>query len=73
MLTVSINAVVKRINRRLAHNGERLLKSRGERAWLEVGDYYIMTDRNRIVATDVSPEDYAREAGVLAAHERVSA
>jgi hypothetical protein len=39
---VSMRALVQRINRKLAQDGEVLKKLRGERYRAEFGDYYIV-------------------------------
>jgi hypothetical protein len=69
--TVSIGAVIKRVNRRL--QPEEMLKiTRGDRQRLELGDYYIIDyRRNFIINKDVDPETVARELGVLENWETV--
>ena len=72
MDTVSKPALLARINRRLAQEDGKLKKVRGERARLDLGDYYVVdVNRNRIVATRVDPETFAREIGALKPYERV--
>jgi len=47
---VSERALIQRINRALAKEGEKLKKARGVRTILSVGDYYILDiQRNFIV------------------------
>jgi hypothetical protein len=66
METVSLNALVKRINRCLAGDDEQLHKARGQRTRLELGEYYVVNfKRNFVVAQNVDPETLARELGVL--------
>jgi hypothetical protein len=69
---VSLRALVQRINRKLAHDGEVLKKLRGERYRAEFGTYYIVNlDRNCLETTDVDPVALGQELGVLAAWETV--
>jgi hypothetical protein len=70
--TLSRGALMKRINRKLAHEGERLCKSR--RPWDgEIGHYYVVdTNRNLVIAKDVDLEDLARELGVIHPAEKVA-
>jgi hypothetical protein len=61
------DALIKRINRKLAPDGQQLRKARGQRAVLDVGEFYMHDrQRNIILQTNVDPEAYARELGVLA-------
>ncbi len=46
MITVTSNALIKRINRKLAPEGETLKVTRGERWRGELGDYYTVTAAN---------------------------
>ncbi len=70
--TVSVSALVKRVNRNLRPKGWALKRPRGARSRCELGAFYILEPmRNVIVATDVSLELLARELGVLDPHERV--
>ncbi len=69
---VSERALVQRINRKLAHNGERLKRCRGERCRQSVGDFYIIdVSCNCVIRHDVDIEDVGRECGALAGHERL--
>lgn len=69
---VSERAVIQRINRALAPRGKKMCKTRGERAYLELGDYYVIDiSRNRIVDQNIGLEAFARELGVLAPYERL--
>jgi hypothetical protein len=70
--TVSQAALIKRINRKLAHLGEQLKTCRGERWLHELGTYYtIDTNRNSITGKHIDLEQYGRELGVLAPCESV--
>lgn len=65
---VTLAAVVKRINRRLAHKNEQLRKTRG---WNHnLGDWYVDTYESGC-RPFVDPETLAREIGVLADDEEV--
>ena len=72
MREVSEKVVVERINRALRPDGEQLRKTRGERARLDLGDYYVQdVRRNLALQTFVDVEALARELGVLAQYESV--
>jgi hypothetical protein len=71
-VTVSENSLVKRINRKLEAEGEQLRALRHERDWSNLGDHYIVNDRNAVVAAHVDPEALGRELGVLRPNERVA-
>ncbi len=45
MRSMTESALSRRVNQVLAKDGERLRKSRGERAIQELGDYYVMNDK----------------------------
>jgi len=63
---VSVKALVQRINRRLKDDEQILKKSRGARARLDLGEWYVLNwNRNLIVDKRVDPEELARELGVL--------
>jgi hypothetical protein len=66
-MIVSEKALVSRINRKLAHEGERLCKSRGERAQQNLGTYHIVnTYYNTLVAFHIEDvEKLAKELGVM--------
>lgn len=71
-VTVTQDAIIKRINRKLAHEGERLVTLRGERGVHDLGRHYIVdTHQNGIVATHVDIVDLAREMKVIHAIETV--
>ena len=70
---VTVRALVQRINRNLAKDGRALHAARGERARLDVGDFYVIdVSVNGVVKTNVDPEAMGREMGVLQAWERVA-
>lgn len=70
---VSVRAIVQRINRKLAHNDEKLRVTRGQRMQQECGDYHIVDfSMNAVVNKDVDPEKLARNLGVLRDWEAVT-
>jgi len=69
---VSTRAVIARINRALKPDYEMLKITRGYRAQLDLGQYYILNyNRNFIRNHHVDPETVARELEVLADYEEV--
>jgi hypothetical protein len=69
---VSMRAVIARINRKLKPDDQMLKITRGQRAWLDLGKYYVINfNRNFVVDHHVDPETEARELGVLKDYERV--
>jgi len=63
---VTMRAVIQRINRKLKPDSEKLKMTRGERMRQEVGDYYVIDfKQNWITHKHVSPEQKARDLGVL--------
>jgi hypothetical protein len=71
-IPVALRALLARINRKLAHEGEKMRATRSERARSEMGDYYIVDlNRNVLLAQHVDPEQLAREIGALSVGEYV--
>jgi hypothetical protein len=68
---VALGAVIKRINRKLAHQHERLCVTRGVSSDLG-GFYAINAWRNVVIDTHIDPEHLARQLGVLRDGERVA-
>ena len=70
---VSQNAVIKRINRKLDKQGERLKTTRmNSRDYSSLGRHYtIDISGNFVVGSNIDLETYARELGVLQKHEEV--
>lgn len=69
---ISAGTVIKRINRRLARNGEdvRVRAVRGYWARLDLGDFYEHNARFNVPGeTHIDLEDYARELGVVRPEE----
>jgi hypothetical protein len=70
---LSPRAVIQRINRALLKQGEVLRASRGWRAQMDVGHYFLVDiDKNFIVRKDVDLERMAKELGVLKPYEKVA-
>jgi hypothetical protein len=70
---VTMRALVQRINRKLAKEGEKLKASRGGRDVAAVGDYYLVDlEANAVCGTFVDPEVLGRKIGVLAQWEHVA-
>src|SRR4051812_34734499 len=70
---VSRRALTQRIDRVLAPAGRKLVKSRGERARIDVGEYYVLdTNANTIVWKQFDLEAYARSLGALHPWERLA-
>ena len=66
MITLTENAIVKRVNRALAHDDETLRKTRSQNMRFQYGDWYIHHRRyNYVVASYVDPELLGRELGVV--------
>lgn len=40
-VVITLDALIHRINRKLAHNGEQLCVPRSNRWWTDLGDFYI--------------------------------
>ncbi len=80
MFTVSVGALIKRVNRKLREAGEMLRRTRpfydhGRGPYYDnnTGEFYIIdVDRNCIASTHVDLEAYGRELGVLSNFEKVS-
>jgi hypothetical protein len=69
---ISERALVQRINRKLAAQGEVLKKTRGARAIQELGDYYVLDlHRNLLLNKDVDPVELAKVLRVLRRFERI--
>ena len=68
LILVTLNALIKRINRKLAHEYQVLRKSR---SWCsDLGDYYVVdVYMNYVVAAHIEPETLGRELRVLQSWE----
>src|SRR5689334_12635915 len=67
---ISWTAMLQRLRRRLADNGEHLHSSRSQTR-AELGHYYTTDSDRQVTRRNVDPEALARELGVVAVHERV--
>lgn len=74
MRPVSIRAVEKRINRKLANEGQQLRKSRHDSRWLDsLGEHYIVNAYTNVVTdTHVPFGDLAYSLDVLARDEQIT-
>lgn len=64
-LTSKTKALIKRINRRLARDGQRLRTTRGIQMLLDVGEHYVIDlSRNCVVDKYVDVEQLAHQLGV---------
>lgn len=72
-MTIMEWAVVQRIRRKLRNTTHVLRKARGERQQVECGRYYVIDAKlNALLWHHVNIEAYARELGVLRAHQVVA-
>lgn len=72
VISVDSAAVLKRINRKLAARGEKLFKTRGDQAALEVGEFFTVNEsEQRITGSGLRLEPLARQLGVLMEWERL--
>ena len=69
---VSERGLQKRINKQLAEENERLVKSKGLKTITELGEWYIVDFNNCIVAWHCEIEKLAREIGVLKPSESLA-
>jgi hypothetical protein len=69
---VSIHAVAARIRRALAKEGSSLKKSRSFAVKLDLGDWYIVNDRNSVVCYHIDIEKLANEMGLLKPYEQLA-
>ena len=70
---ITESAVEQRIRRKLRNTTEMLCKSRGERQRVDCGRYYVIdAELNALLWYHVDLEAFARELGVLRAHEIVA-
>jgi hypothetical protein len=70
---VTERALIKRINRRLARDGEKVRKNSNPRHLMDLGWYYVVDVWNNwFVASHVNLEQLGREVGALAEWEALS-
>jgi hypothetical protein len=60
---ISVLAVIRRINRKLAAKGQILKKAR--RPWVKPMRYYIVDLSGNVMDADIDPLELARKLGVL--------
>lgn len=71
--SVTMTALISRINRRLRPDHETLKVTRGERLRQNVGDFYVIdVNRNIVVEPHADPERLGRELAVLKSYEEVA-
>lgn len=66
MKTISEQALIKRVNRRLAKNAEQLHKYSGSRWQSDLGTFYVSDERNHIVGSHIDLNDFAADLGIRA-------
>lgn len=73
MNTVTGRALYQRINRKLAHEAERLCAARpGTREYAELGPYYVVSNQtSAVVAWHCDLAKLWRELGVMAEQEQL--
>jgi hypothetical protein len=69
MSELTLNALIKRINRKLAHNEQVLKVLRGKRWIGDLGRYYVVDFNRNVNRTHMDPQMLGRELGVLASRE----
>jgi hypothetical protein len=75
MSIISEAALIARINRNLAHDDQRLCRTRDDhvQARIDHGEYWVHDrGRNLALQTNVDPLTFARELGVLRDNEEVA-
>lgn len=71
LCSVSENAAIQRINRRL--DDERVRKCGfNSRDYPNLGRFYAVNDRNNITAKDIDLEEWARDLGALHPRESIA-
>ena len=70
-IPVSERALVARLQRALAKEGERLQKTRTQRARLELGEYFTVGESNVVARRGFEIEGFARKMGVLREYEEM--
>jgi hypothetical protein len=72
MAAITMAALVKRTNLRLAPKGQELKRPPGRSSRSNLGDYYVLNLRdNFVVARYVKPETLGRQLGLLGRSETV--
>jgi hypothetical protein len=71
---VTMRALIARINRKLTGDDMQLKKTKGVRARIDLGDYYVLNTRYNAIMyhyKDCDPEELGRELGVIKPYERL--
>ena len=69
--SVTVKAVVQRINHKLEPQNLTLKCTRGIAQQQDLGEYYLLNfNRNFVIEKDVNPETLARHLRVLSEYER---
>ena len=72
MDTITEAALIARIQRKLAHEDQRLRKSRSRTDQFNLGEYYVFHWRdNFIIEKNVDPEALGRQLGVIGESQTV--
>ncbi len=69
--TVSLRTIIKRIDRKLEHDGEKLRAARDPQTLLENGPHFIVDKSGGVRVKNVDPQALARELGVLRPDEQI--
>lgn len=72
-VSISMRALLQRINRTLAKDGQVLKKSRSEKMICSVGEYFIVDLKSScIICQNENPIDLGKKIGALKPYEEVS-
>ena len=67
MAVIAMDALIKRINVKLAQKGQQLKRPSSQSGRSNLGDYYVLNLRdNFVVARYVKPQTLGRQLGLLA-------
>lgn len=70
---VTKRALIQRVNRALAKDGEQLKATKGAQAQLDLGEFYVVdVSGNSVSRKDVDLEKLARELGALKPYEALA-
>lgn len=72
---VTHRALIQRINRKLAKEGQQLRKTRGMRAYLDLGEYFVLDLSGNYPVKKLNEPDlvpYARKLGALRPFETLA-
>lgn len=68
---ITERALVQRLKKHLANDGQILKKSRGEKSKTELGKYYTVATNGFTVLRHLDLEKFARQEKVLSSHEAI--